>query len=113
MTSLYVIRESGTTHVKIGIADDVGRRRNELQIGNPRTLRLLFDAGFESRSEALEAERHFKWNYRPERIRTNGQLSEWYDATPRIIAELWRIKAGGEIVRELTPAESCGGWTAV
>lgn len=39
---MYIIRESGTSYVKVGISNDVERRLRTLQTANPHKLQLLY-----------------------------------------------------------------------
>lgn len=39
---MYVIREAGTSYVKVGITNDVSRRLRTLQTANPHELELVY-----------------------------------------------------------------------
>lgn len=64
---LYIISEGGSGHVKIGSANNVDKRLNELQTGNSRNLHVLAkfpDLGHKERfsHEYLKSNRyHHEW----------------------------------------------------
>jgi hypothetical protein len=57
---VYIMEETPGGFLKVGTARDVSARRRELQVGNPRPLRVYFTLKFEDRraAEAVEVGAH-------------------------------------------------------
>jgi len=100
---VYVIREVGTNHIKIGISRNAKTRLSELQVSNPRRLALVFT--FETKhATKLEGELH-------ERYRKHHISGEWFDLNPnkilndaRINTAITQINAHSDTKVEIIPA---------
>lgn len=73
--TVYVVRESSGTYVKIGWGTNVPKRIAELQVGNPRPLTLL--AAFEA-SRDVEKDLHHQ-------LREYRYRGEWFRAVPTVM----------------------------
>ena len=73
--------------VKIGKANNVKKRLEELQIGNPVKLNLLLKIEYESEKQAYDAELSLHRLFAKKRIRGEWYKLELYDL-PRISAYL-------------------------
>jgi DNA-binding XRE family transcriptional regulator len=78
--SIYVIGPKEGPF-KIGIADDVGKRRGQLNVGNPLPLHIhnTFQADDEEQASLIEHELHF--TFRAKHIR-----GEWFNLTKEEVA---------------------------
>lgn len=92
---VYFIEAVGLDKVKVGIADDVGRRLAGLQTASPVELRLLAAVPGD---ESLEQRIHASLS----RYRVRG---EWFFLTPAVLASI------EQIARDVGP-ESADGVTA-
>lgn len=82
MCYVYLIRCSGSTYYKIGVANDVGDRMAGLQTGCPYELVLIMTCGFETRTAATTAEAGVHRNLAKHRMH-----GEWFDL-PKDVADL-------------------------
>lgn len=74
---VYMIEESGLMIdrcCKIGVAKDVNKRLDGMQVGNPRILKVAVELGPFSKREAYEVERKMHKCF--DRYRVRG---EWFD----------------------------------
>ena len=74
--SVYIIAESSTGPLKIGIAANPEGRLADLQVGNPRPLLLVHSFACGSRAKAEQAERNFHRILAAYSIR-----GEWFDCS--------------------------------
>ena len=81
MCYVYLIRCSGSTFYKIGVANDVGDRMANLQSGCPYLLELIMTCGFHTKTAAIGAEQAAHRNMA--KYRMHG---EWFDL-PDALAE--------------------------
>lgn len=84
MTHIYVIAETGTALVKIGMTDDPKARLNQLQTANPRKLyhRLLWSFGDRKTASDVEAFLH-------EVFATTRREGEWFEICDGDV--FWRL----------------------
>jgi len=75
MSCLYLISESEKGPVKIGVAKNPLDRISELQVGNPKRLRLTGAWSMWTRSDAFDMERAVLEDVAPRRL-----VGEWVDA---------------------------------
>lgn len=103
---VYFIQAGGSDGaIKIGWADDVEKRRSDLQTANPEELRIIgVKAGVRDMEKAL----HRK--LAPHRIR-----GEWFRAAPEVLAEITSNATGVRfiVVRELAKMASVNRKTAL
>lgn len=71
---VYVIQEAETGHIKIGYAMDPKKRLSELQVGNPRKLKIVYQEGFQSTGDAILSEMHFH-----KYLRYCSLSGEWFE----------------------------------
>ncbi len=71
---LYIIQSGERGPYKIGITNDLVRRQDELQVGNPEVLYLVASFDFGSESRAQHAERELHKLFKDHRIR-----GEWFN----------------------------------
>lgn len=86
-TYVYFIREciGDLAPVKIGIADDIDKRMQELQIGNSRRLVLAAKLGPFTRARAFDIEMKMHSKFHKHRIR-----GEWF--TGVVLKQMYRIQ---------------------
>jgi len=89
--TLYVMEMEGTKFVKIGIAKNVGLRRQGLQNANPFTLKVIFTKTFDEWMDGKEMETRAHHGFCRQRVSTNGRVSEWFllDNEMRDELRLW------------------------
>lgn len=78
MHHIYVISESPDGPVKIGISGNPNTRRCELQMGNNRTLALMYVSPALPRNDVIAIERDIHASFSNQRI-----AGEWFDLKPR------------------------------
>lgn len=95
---LYFLRAGNRGAIKIGIAKDVKKRIDELQVGNAFQLNLLATIPCDCRDQALELERRIHAFFKRQRIR-----GEWFQGNIQMskINELknrgcYEFKANGQ-----------------
>jgi hypothetical protein len=89
---VYVMECAGL--VKIGVAKNVSRRKDMLQVGNPLEISVFYSRAFEAR-RAREVERAAHRVFTPQRIR-----GEWFEVSPD--------KARDFIAERPSEIEGCG-----
>lgn len=96
---LYLIEQSGTGYVKIGISNNVQKRLKSLQTGSPQTLNLLHSIGFPNKNTAQHIEQVLHKQYQDQQV-----SGEWFtlDSRPVIVAlEAGKALATGSNVKSL------------
>ena len=78
---VYFIRAGNNGPIKIGMADNVEKRMDSLQIGNHLKLQIVTKIKFGSRPEAFDRECQFHKMFSHKRIR-----GEWFEGDIRINA---------------------------
>lgn len=73
MAHVYIIRNGVNGHYKIGIANNVERRLEELQVGNPVELFIVCKFFFKSRKVANKVEKSLHNRFKDHRVR-----GEWF-----------------------------------
>ena len=73
---VYFITD-GHGHIKIGKADDTGKRIRELQTGNPYKLSFLLTVMLDSITDAFELEQRLHSKFAQYRME-----GEWFEAEP-------------------------------
>lgn len=71
---LYLIRSGSRGPIKIGVAVNVEKRLQSLQVGNPYELTVLVKIDCQSRAKAYETENKLHRIYARKRMR-----GEWFD----------------------------------
>lgn len=100
---VYFIGEedSGYCRIKIGVAKDIEKRRNNLQTGNPSAIRLL---GWINTEETFELERRLHHHFAATRVR-----GEWFAIEPaNILPILVRATSDGFVARNADAFEIVG-----
>lgn len=76
MSYVYIIRSGKTGAYKIGVAKNVKRRLESLQIGNPEKMYIIAKIDFKSEAKSYAIEKQLHKIYSRERIR-----GEWFNST--------------------------------
>ena len=91
----YVYFISDGLAVKIGASTNIAGRVAEMQVGNPRTLEVLFTVPFSDMVVATAAERKYHAIFRNYWLR-----GEWFVILPRLDVEAWRAHWARETMRK-------------
>lgn len=100
---VYFIGEenSGYCRIKIGVAKDIEKRRNNLQTGNPSAIRLI---GWINTEETFELERRLHHHFAAARVR-----GEWFAIEPAdLLPTLMRATSDGFVAKNADAFEIVG-----
>ena len=100
---VYFIGEenSGYCRIKIGVAKDIEKRRNNLQPGNPSAIRLI---GWSNTEETFELERRLHHHFAATRVR-----GEWFAIEPAdLLPTLMRATSDGFVAKNADAFEIVG-----
>jgi len=85
---MYLMRETDTGLIKVGVATSLFKRLKAIQTGNASPVELLAIVGAESKAEAHGAERLWKHKFR-----ASHKRGEWYRPTPDLLEVALALEA--------------------
>lgn len=84
---VYFIQQGESGPIKIGIAGNVEKRKTNLQISNPYTLKTLLVIPHKTKTLAENSEQYLHWLFRKSRM-----LGEWFKPDPFLTEGIDRVK---------------------